>query len=235
MSTTINATLLLLFDIDGTLLLKASHEHALAMHAALRDVYGLTGDAIAAVPAAGRTDIEIARHIALLADLPSVVFDAGLDDFRVATAEHYARLVPGDLSERVAPGVREALAALAARRGVRLSLVTGNLEAVARMKLRAAGLGGHFPAGQGGFGSDHEDRAELPRIARVRAGTVAAPHPRERTIVIGDTPRDIACARADGVRCVAVAGGPYAPGELADADAVAVDGRSLLGALDGLL
>jgi phosphoglycolate phosphatase len=101
--------------------------------------------------------------------------------------------------------------------------VTGNLEAVARLKLDRAGLGGWFAAGQGAFGSDAEDRAQLPAIARRRAGRLdgGAPYPRERTVVIGDTPRDIACARADGVRCVAVATGPYAAEELAGANAVA--------------
>jgi phosphoglycolate phosphatase len=225
--------LLLLFDIDGTLLLKASREHVEAMHAALARVYGVTEPEH--VEAAGRTDIEIARHICLLAGVPAATFDAGLDELRVAVSEDYARLVPDDISERVAPGVPELLEALAQRPGVRLSLVTGNIEPVARMKLRAAGIGGHFPAGQGGFGSDHEDRVMLPPIARARAGEDGASYPRERTIVIGDTPRDIACARADGLRVVAVAGGPYGVEELTGADAVAGSAASLLSALEPLL
>src|SRR3954453_16444055 len=233
MSTTIKALLLLLFDIDGTLLLKASREHVEAMHAALARVYGVTETAH--VEAAGRTDIEIARHICLLADIPAATFDAGLDDLQVAVAEDYARLVPDDISERVAPGVPALLDALVERPGIRLSLVTGNIEPVARMKLRAAGIGHHFPAGQGGFGSDHEDRVMLPPIARARAGADGAPFPRERTIVIGDTPRDIACAHADGLRCVAVAGGPHAEAELTGADVVVPDARSLLSALEPLL
>ena len=97
-------------------------------------------------------------------------------------------------------------------------------EPVARRKLACAGIGHYFAAGQGGFGSDSEDRGELPAVARARAGG----WPRERTVVIGDTPRDIACARADGVRVIAVATGPYSAEALADADAV-VDGvRSAL-------
>lgn len=230
MSTTPRALLLLLFDIDGTLLQKASREHVEAMHAALRRVYGLTRPET--VEAAGRTDLDIARHIALLAGIPAVTFDDGLADLRTAVAEEYAERVPGDLSDRVAPGIPDLLAALAERGDVRLSLVTGNLEPVARMKLRAAGIGGYFPAEQGGFGSDHEDRTELPAIARARAGCPGAPHPRERALVIGDTPRDIACARADGVRVVAVAGGPYRADELSGADAVVPDARSLLEAIE---
>ncbi len=105
---------------------------------------------------------------------------------------------------------------------MRLALVTGNFEPVARLKLARAGIGRYFPSGQGGFGSDSEDRAALPAIARRRAGPTGIPYPRERTIVIGDTPRDIACARADerallGRRHRAV----RAPRELTAADGVA--------------
>ena len=115
---------------------------------------------------------------------------------------------------------------------MRLSLVTGNLEPVARLKLGRAGIGHHFPVGQGGFGSDHEDRSELPAIARARAAVNGRPHPRAHTLVIGDTPRDIACAHADGVRCIAVATGPYEAAELAGADAVAASAHEAAALID---
>ena len=67
----------------------------------------------------------------------------------------------------------------------------------------------------------------LPAIARRRAGGDGEPWPRERTLLIGDTPRDIACARADGVRVIAIATGPHGAGELTSADAVARDTREL--------
>ncbi len=119
----------------------------------------------------------------------------------------------------------ETLAALAAEpETYRLALVTGNLEPVAHRKLAAAGIGHFFARGQGGFGSDAEERGELPAIARARAGGWA----RERTVVIGDTPRDIACARVDRVRVIAVATGPYTAEALADADAVVDDARAAL-------
>jgi phosphoglycolate phosphatase-like HAD superfamily hydrolase len=111
-----------------------------------------------------------------------------------------------------------------------MSLVTGNLEPIAHLKLKRAGIGHHFPSGQGGFGSDHEDRSELPAIARQRAGD----HPREDTVVIGDTPRDIACARADGVKVIAIATGPYAPAELQDADVVITRADELHAAIASL-
>ncbi len=219
--------MLLLFDIDGTLLLKASHAHAAAVHEALAAVYGV-GEPTVPVEAAGKTDLQIAREICVRARVSAARFDAGLGDFRVATAEAFARLCPDDLSDRVAPGMPDVLDALAARDGIVLSLVTGNLEPVARLKLDRAGIGHHFPRGQGGFGSDHEDRTELPAIARARAGD----WPRERTVVIGDTPRDIACARADGVGVVAIATGPFPAQALRDADRVVGSARELLAALD---
>jgi len=178
---------------------------------------------------AGRTDAAIVRDLLLAAGVDGATADARWAEVQRAAVDAFETLCPGDLSDRVAPGVAELLEALAARpREFRLSLVTGNLEPVARLKLARAGLGGYFETGQGGFGSDHISRTELPAIARSRAGD----WPRERTVVIGDTPRDIACARADGVRVAAVATGPFAIEALADADAVVDDARALLPVLE---
>jgi phosphoglycolate phosphatase len=158
--------------------------------------------------------------------------DARWSEVQAAAMEVYERLCPPDLSERVLPGIAELLEALAARPDeFRLSLVTGNLEPVARLKLDRAGLGRFFAPGQGGFASDHASRPELPAIARARAGD----WPRERTVVIGDTPRDIECARADRVRVAAVATGPFAIEALADADAVVDDARALMPVLEDWL
>ena len=213
--------LLLLFDIDGTLLQRASDAHAAAVHEAIRTVWEVPDPRAARVEAAGRTDPEIARAILLDLGVDATRIDAGMNDFRVAAGEAYARLVPADLSGRIVPGMEAVLDELAGREDVVLSLVTGNLEAIARLKLRAAGIGHRFASGQGGFGSDDEDRSRLPGVARRRAGDRAGrAFSRERTVVIGDTPRDIACARADGIRCVAVTTGPFGAAELAGADAV---------------
>ncbi|MEA2311388.1 MAG: phosphoglycolate phosphatase [Solirubrobacteraceae bacterium] len=219
--------LLLLFDIDGTLLQKASLEHARAIVDAASAVHGVDGLERHEVEAAGRTDMAIARSLLLAAGVDAEAIDARADEVAERAIAAYAELCPPDLSARVAPGIPELLQRLAAEAGrYRLSLVTGNLEAVARIKLERAGIGHWFEPGQGGFGSDHRARAQLPPIARGRASD--PPWPRERTVVIGDTPRDIACARADGVRVAAVATGPFAVEALADADAVVDDARALL-------
>jgi phosphoglycolate phosphatase len=225
---------LLLFDIDGTLLLRATHEHLEALHDGIREVYGVGDSWSVRVDAGGRTDLEIARHILLELGVTARRIDEGLRDLRLAATEAFTRRCPADLSATVAPGMGGLLDRLAARADVRLSLVTGNLEPIAWLKLKRAGLGHRFERGQGGFGSDHEDRTELPAIARRRAGRNGAPHPPERTVVIGDTPRDIACARADGARVVAITTGPFSADDLRGADAVVDDAAGLERALGAL-
>jgi phosphoglycolate phosphatase len=209
-------------------------EHALAIRRAAAEVHGLEDLDGARVEAAGRTDMAIARDMLLATGVARDAIDAAAGEVAARAVEVYEELCPDDLRPRLAPGIVELLEALAARPDeFRLSLVTGNLEPVARLKLARAGIGEFFPAGQGGFGSDHPSRAELPPIARARMSE--PPWPRERTVVIGDTPRDIACARADQVRVAAVATGPFKVEQLADADAVADDARSLLPVLEDWL
>ena len=214
--------LLILFDIDGTLLLKASGEHARAVLEAIEEVWRRAPGERLPVEAAGRTDTEIAREILLLCGVQASAIDAGLDDFREAAARRYARsrarrpdaeARAGRRRGRGRPGRRPAPARARDRQP------RAGRAAEAR---RAAGIVRHFESGQGGFGSDSEDRTDLPPLARERAAAwnAGAPWPRERTVVVGDTPRDIACARADGVHVVAVTTGPYAADALAGADAV---------------
>jgi len=187
------------------------------------------------VSAAGRTDGEIARKILLAAGVGVDRIDDRVGAVREACCRLYAQLSTADLSHTVLPGVRELLDWLSRREPVALGLVTGNFEPVARLKLGRAGIGRHFPLGQGAFGSDSEARAALPAVARARAGTHGVPYPRDKTLVIGDTPRDIACARADRVRCVAVATGPHPPEELREADAVVRDAWELRPTLEPML
>jgi len=238
-----NIGVLLLFDIDGTLLQRASREHAVALYEALGEVYGVRDPQAAGVQAAGRTDLEIARAILVSEGVSARRIDARMDHFAEVCCRRFARLCPDSLVDRVAPGIAALLDWLSADGRAHVTLVTGNLQPIARLKLARAGIGHHFAPGQGGFGSDSEDRLDLPPLARRRAVSVAWGGPtaaepqsasgpeglyaRRRTLVIGDTPRDIACARADGLRCIAVSTGPYGAAELTQADAVAGDAAHL--------
>ena len=223
----------MLFDIDGTLLLGATRAHAQALREAAADVHGVP-PLEHEVEVAGRTDPAIARDLLLAAGVTGADVDARASDVLAGAIAAYERLAPDDLSEFVVPGVPELLAALAGRPDdFTLALLTGNLEPIAHLKLARAGIGAFFARGQGGFGSDSEHREELPAIARARAAS--PPWPRERTVVIGDTPRDIACARADGVRVAAVTTGWFDAEALAEADAVVDDARALLPVLEDWL
>ncbi len=216
--------MLVLFDIDGTLLSGATRAHSQALDRAIQEVHGIDpGGRRSKINPAGRTDGEIARLILLDLGLSARRIDELAAEVREACCRIYAQICPLDLSEHVVPGMPDLLEWLGGRDEVTLGLLTGNFEAVARLKLVRAGLGKWFRSAPGGFGSDSEDRAALPAIARRRAGHVA----RHDAIVIGDTPRDIACARADELRCLAVTTGQYGREELWDADAVAGDAKEL--------
>src|ERR1700722_3792537 len=230
--------MLLLFDIDGTLMKGASGAHADALCRALKNVHNVDVEGIKlAGSAAGRTDGEIARLYLIEAGVSAERIDARAADVREECCRLYAGLCPADLSPMVVRGIPEVLASLRADDAMQLSLVTGNLEPVARIKLKAGGIGKWFDHRQGGFGSDSEDRAMLPPIARRRAGEAAGistSWPRALTVVIGDTPRDIACAHADDLRCIAVTTGPHGREDLGDADFIVDTSAELLEAIQAL-
>lgn len=230
--------MLFLFDIDGTLVSGASREHAAALRKALDNVHGVDVEGLRPnISPAGRTDGEIARMLLLEAGVSAERIDAHAQDVRDECCRLYASLCPTDLSAMVVDGIVRILERFADDQDVQLSLVTGNFESVARIKLKAAGLGHWFASDQGGFGSDSEDRSMLPPIARRRAGEAAGlttSWPRTKTVVIGDTPRDIACAHADDVRCIAVTTGPFSADELTGADFVAGSAQELEATLDAL-
>jgi phosphoglycolate phosphatase len=134
-------------------------------------------------------------------------------------AERYLELLESadTGSWRAAPGAAEALSRLS-ERGVQLALLTGNPEPVARVRMARLGLERFFPEGQGAFGYDAEERSRLVAIARGRAGG----WPADRTVEIGDTPRDVSSAHSVGVRAIAL-GSPPREDEFHEADAVCDD------------
>lgn len=227
---------LVLFDVDGTLV-RVDGAGREAFRTALREVYGATGD-VDGFDFAGRTDPAIARG--LLEPLGRA--DGWVDEGLSRLWSVYVRCLEGELRRRrerlvVLPGVPELLTRLRSDRRFVCGLLTGNVEAGAWTKLRACGLAESFDFGA--FGSDAERREELPAVAMRRA---AERHGRRfrpgEVVVIGDTPADIRCARARGVRAVAVATGPYSADELSrhNPDAVLpdlTDSRAVLEVLEG--
>jgi phosphoglycolate phosphatase-like HAD superfamily hydrolase len=132
--------------------------------------------------------------------------EATIDAICAAYVTALAEEMPRSEGFRILPGVPELLDALAGRPGAAVGLGTGNLREGARIKLEHAKLHHHFAFG--GYGSDHEDRPTLVRIGAGRgAARLGVPLERCRVVVIGDTPRDVAAARAIGADVVTDATG----------------------------
>ena len=213
---------LLLFDIDGTLVLTGGAGKR-AMARTLTSVFGADGG-FDGIDMAGRTDTELltAAFVRLgLPDTPEA--HARFRQAYVALLEEEVQQ-PGTGRKAVMPGVRELLDGLAPLAGAHMALLTGNFRDAARVKLSYFALADFFQ--WGAFGDESADRNELARIAVDRAATMGVPaEARSNVLVIGDTPHDIACARAVGARAVAVATGYHTTGQLraAGADVVLQD------------
>lgn len=207
----------LLFDIDGTLV-SAGGAGRKAIERAFADHLG-TSDVFKDVVFAGMTDPLIVRTglgIVGRAVEPALV-EAILTSYVPYLAEELQRAT----LYKLYPGVPELLAAVQGRPGVAVGLGTGNVEEGARLKLARGGIDHHF--GFGGYGSDHEERSEIIRVAAER-GAASLGEQRDdcRVVVIGDSLRDVDAALAIGAECVAVATSSTPPGELARAGATRV-------------
>lgn len=223
---------LVLFDIDGTLVRGGPAKEAFQV--ALVETFGTAGDT-RGVSFAGKTDPQIARELLHGAGFSREEIDRGMIGLWPRYLRHLEERLEA-LPVEVIPGVLDLLDALAPLGDVGLGLVTGNIEGGARLKLESARLWGRFSFG--GYGSDHEERDPLPAIALRRArdlwGHVVDPC---HAVVIGDTPRDVACGRSGGARTLAVATGGYDARalEAAGADRVLPDLRATNDVLSWLI
>jgi phosphoglycolate phosphatase len=207
---------LLLFDIDGTLLLSGG-AGVRAMTRAFEQLFGVK-DAFASSDVAGRTDTFILRNALRRNALPDTpdVHERFRNTYINLLREELQR--PTTKPSHLMPGVAELLQAVAHGNEFHLALLTGNFETAAFMKLSHFGIAQYFE--WGAFGEESDERDELARLAVQRAQERAVPlAARERAIVIGDTPHDVTCARAVGARVLAVATGSYSMDDLAAAGA----------------
>jgi phosphoglycolate phosphatase-like HAD superfamily hydrolase len=203
---------LFLFDIDGTLVTARGAGRA-ALQAALEQTYGTAGD-IERYDFRGKTDPRIVLDLMRGAGLPDEAIEARMAACFTAYVGELERHIGDGSRVSVLPGIADVVRALAARRDALVGLLTGNIEAGARVKLHPTGL---FPLFRvGAYGSDSMDRRRLPAVACERARAVAGREfPFGRVTIIGDTPLDVDCARACGALAVAVATGFHDHAELA--------------------
>jgi phosphoglycolate phosphatase-like HAD superfamily hydrolase len=211
---------LVLFDIDGTLL-SSGGAGMRAMRAALTELFGTTGDP--AYRYDGKTDKQIVRDLMRGHGHDDAYIDQRMDSLLELYLEGLEREVrSGERIPRTLPGIPELLDELEGAEDVTLGLLTGNIEAGAKVKLAAAGVDfRRFRVNA--FGSDHEHRPELPAVAQRRAaGVLGRELGGDAIYVIGDTPADISCGEAIGARAIGVATGHFSVDELRRHDPYAV-------------
>jgi phosphoglycolate phosphatase-like HAD superfamily hydrolase len=205
---------LYLFDIDGTILLSGGAGYR-ALNAIFSRRYGID-DATQGIRAGGKTDPGILREM----------FERSLgrgprEDETASILDEYVPLLAEELPNsdafRTMPHVFEVLDYLEQKPPVVLGIATGNVQGGARAKLEHIGLWDRFAIG--GYGDDNEDRAKLVERAiergREHAGRAFSS---DEIVVVGDTPRDVAAARACGIRVVTVATGQASSDELGACD-----------------
>lgn len=203
---------LFLFDVDGTLV-NARGAGRGAFARALEAVYGTAG-AVETYDFRGKTDPRIVLDLMTGAGFGEAAIRARLDACFARYVLELEAMLGDDSRITVMPGVPDLVRRLSQREDAVVGLLTGNIEAGARVKLRPTGLLPLFRVGA--YGSDDVDRRHLPAIACARASAlVGRDFPFERVTIIGDTPLDVDCARACGALAVAVATGFHAADELA--------------------
>lgn len=202
---------LILFDIDCTLLLThgAGRE---ATRLAMQDVFG-TASRVDGHYFGGKTDWQTLVELLEEHGYGAAHIGEVMHHYEAAMGQRMAEVI-GRYPVEACTGALELVTRLRQTPNVMLGVVTGNVSTVAPIKLRAAGFDPDwFPIGA--YGNEAVDRDHLPPLALERAvahyGRPIAP---EQVIIIGDTPSDIACARALGAVAVAVATGPCSIDEL---------------------
>jgi len=235
--------------VDFTLLSSAGLGTRL-YEATFREIFGRELTVVA--PKAGRTDRAILLETLTLAGIadPRAHLDAFLAALARQSATWDGRAAPGSTAHGAAasgsaadevhalPGAAAAIEALAAA-GVRQSVLTGNIRPLAELKLGLAGLGKHLDLDVGAYGDVHEVRAELVPVARqAAAAAYGLDFDGPSTVLVGDTPLDVAAALATGARAVGVATGSFPAFDLAAAGAHVVlsdltDTALLLAAVTG--
>ncbi|MGB1130650.1 MAG: HAD family hydrolase [Haloferula sp.] len=204
-----------LFDIDGTLVDTGGAGMA-ALQQATEHFFGEPGPPL---DLAGATDSGLVAGL-----FEHFGRSFGEEAFRDYCEVYLERLewnlAHGGFTGKALPGALGVLDHLAGEADITVGLLTGNVEAGALAKMRHYGMDHHF--GFGAYGCDHADRNLLGPVALERAGRHAGrSFSPEETLVIGDTPKDIACAAAMGARCLAVATGAFDATGLEGADHVA--------------
>jgi phosphoglycolate phosphatase-like HAD superfamily hydrolase len=202
--------LLVLFDIDGTLIRRAGPHHRQALEGAVERVLGVRAPADG-IPTQGMLDGDILARMLETAGVGARTARMRMPELMAEAQRLYRRDAPRDLRAKVCPGARAVLHRLR-RRSVPAGLVTGNLSGIAWRKMRSTGLRPFLRFGA--FAESASSRAGLVRLALAEARRRGLLGPRTRVWLAGDHPNDILAAKANSVGSIAVATGLSTHGEL---------------------
>jgi phosphoglycolate phosphatase-like HAD superfamily hydrolase len=206
----------ILFDIDGTLI-DSGGAGVRSLNLAFQEMFSIR-DAFSMISVAGKTDLQIIREGL---QYHGITHHNGSIPAVIETYVKHLKANIDGTRGHVKRGIKEGLSLLKSCEDYVLGLLTGNVEEGAYVKLETFGLRSYFDVGA--FGSDDEDRNRLlplavEKLRRRRAIDIKF----SDCVVIGDTPRDIECAKPYGARAIAVATGPFSSAELSAAGADAV-------------
>ncbi|NIO06451.1 MAG: HAD hydrolase-like protein [Deltaproteobacteria bacterium] len=225
---------LILFDVDGTLI--RSRNGYVPFNLAIERTFGIAGDIRTVIPD-GNTDPIILEDIFAAANHEVEITEEHWETFAKNLHRSYAETIGQGVTTLMSlPGVLELVQELDRREGIHQGVVTGNLEVTGKLKLEAVGL--HSFLTLGAYGSDSRHRGDLPKIARERwelaLGVSLEP---EDCVIVGDTPKDLAAARQNGMKCLLVGTGRYPVEELRlfEPDAVLPDFTDTEATVEALL
>ncbi len=202
---------LIFFDIDGTL--TRTQNGYIPFNEAVFKTFGINGDIRSVIPD-GNTDPRIVEDIFAQASVTIAIDESQWAEFSLNLRKCYSSAVKqGTTTIRALPGVVVLLRQLAACDEFICSVVTGNLESMATVKLQTAGLSSYLC--RGAYGSDSPRRSDLPRLAKERCEQLRGRSlALDRCVVVGDTPRDLEAARQNDMKCILVGTGRYPVEEL---------------------
>lgn len=208
---------LFLFDIDGTILSLKQYHSKYLFYRAFMDLFGRCAKPDRMPNFSGMTDLQIIDDLRIMSDLPADAVNSRIGEIWTKLSEIFV----GDITREnveLKPCITEFLDYLEKSNDAYTSLVTGNFRNNAYLKLKLFGLDKYFAVGA--FGSDKADRNLLPALAIERSNELFGKKFSSRnSVIIGDSPRDMQCAKASGCAAVGVATGWHSADELAECGA----------------
>lgn len=203
----------MLLDIDGTILTMDYRKSRETFKTVFNKVFGTEVLDEDLPPFSGSTDLGIVKHISEKKGIPFYTVLSSKNEMWRSMTDSFAPLFVSN-AMTLHPNVLELIQLLEKEEDIVLGLLTGNHREAARGKLRAFAVDDKFV--DGAFGCEHYDRNLLPRIAWDRFSEIFpdSHFGPENTVIIGDSPKDIECAKASGAKVISVATGNYSFADL---------------------